>query len=134
VSHHSPLTQAARGLYCQKRGERVDTRGFEQKQIWPTDIFSPTKDIATSFSNPGACSRAVNQCNANQQACQLALDGLAGAGVTIVNPGTTIVANAGGMDYGPASATSICKQTPLLFPFFFVFFVFRKLIVGHPPI
>ncbi|GAB1311204.1 Gpi-anchored protein [Madurella fahalii] len=71
--------------------------------------------IATYFANPGHCSAAVSQCNANHAACTSQLGG-AGAGggyaVTIVVPGgggTTVTAGAS-LTFDAASATSICNS------------------------
>lgn len=71
--------------------------------------------IATSFSNAGACSRAVSQCTANYAACTADLEGAAGGAVTVVVPAgnggtTTIGANAGGNTLPTASATSVCQS------------------------
>lgn len=72
--------------------------------------------IATSFGNARACSQAIGQCSDSFQACTSQLGGQAGAGdyhVTVVVPGgggTTVTGN-GGINYGPASATSICEYS-----------------------
>lgn len=68
--------------------------------------------IATSFSNAGACSAGVSQCNANYQACTADLAGANnGFGVTIAVPG------GGGTTIAPtrapvalATATSVCQS------------------------
>ncbi|KAK0754077.1 hypothetical protein B0T18DRAFT_398445 [Schizothecium vesticola] len=71
--------------------------------------------IATSFGNARACSQAIGQCSDSFQACTSQLGGQAGVGnyhVTVVVPGgggTTVTGN-GGINYGPASATSICSS------------------------
>ncbi|KAK4224605.1 hypothetical protein QBC38DRAFT_14432 [Podospora fimiseda] len=73
--------------------------------------------IATYFANREDCSRAVNQCSANNAACTSHLQGLGGGvgggyAVTIAVPGgggTTVTA-AAGITYDPASATSICSS------------------------
>ncbi|KAL2137063.1 hypothetical protein VTI74DRAFT_9669 [Chaetomium olivicolor] len=69
--------------------------------------------IATYFANPGHCSAAISQCNANYAACTSQLGGQGGLGggyaVTIVVPGgggTTVAGR--GVTVGLASATSIC--------------------------
>ncbi|KAK3394527.1 hypothetical protein B0H63DRAFT_517649 [Podospora didyma] len=67
--------------------------------------------LATYFANAGDCSAAVTQCGSNYAACTAQLAGAGGYGVTIVVPGgagTTITG--GGVNYGPASATSICNS------------------------
>lgn len=68
--------------------------------------------VATSFSNSGACSAAVNQCNANYQACTADLAGVNnGYGVTIVVPGgggTTVAPTHPAV--GLATATSVCQS------------------------
>ena len=86
----------------------------------PTVDFVPNQFysypyIATSFPNAGACSQAISQCNDNFESCTSQLGGLAGLGnyqVTVIVPGgsgTTVTGN-GGINYGPASATSICSS------------------------
>ncbi|KAG8164831.1 hypothetical protein KVR01_005106 [Diaporthe batatas] len=71
--------------------------------------------IATSFSNAGACSRAVSQCSANYEACTADLEGGGGGGaVTIVVPagngGTTTIGANAGATLPTASATSVCSS------------------------
>lgn len=69
--------------------------------------------IVTSFDNPQACSQAVDQCSANNQACTAALNGPSGPGVTVIVPGgggTTIAGNGGAGNLGPTSASSICSS------------------------
>lgn len=71
--------------------------------------------IGTTFSNAGACSRAVSQCSANYAACTDDLGGAGGGGaVTVVVPAgngqtTTIGANAGAT-LPTASASSVCQS------------------------
>lgn len=80
----------------------------------PNNYFS-FPYIATSFSNEGACSRAVSQCSANYAACTQDLGGAGGGGaVTVVVPAgngqtTTIGANAGAT-LPTASASSVCQS------------------------
>ncbi|KAH8788444.1 hypothetical protein F5883DRAFT_5389 [Diaporthe sp. PMI_573] len=72
--------------------------------------------IATSFSNEGACSRAVSQCSANYEACTAGLEGGGGGGgaVTVVVPagngGTTTIGANAGATLPTASATSVCSS------------------------
>lgn len=70
--------------------------------------------IATSFSNAGACSRAVSQCSANYAACTADLAGGAGGAVTVVVPagngGTTTIGANAGTTLPTASATSVCQS------------------------
>ncbi len=74
---------------------------------------------ATYLANAGYCSAAISQCSANYAACTSQLEGQgggAGYAVTILVPGgggTTVAG--GGATYNAASATSICKKTPLLY-------------------
>ncbi|VBB72779.1 Putative protein of unknown function [Podospora comata] len=71
--------------------------------------------VATYFANREHCSAAARQCDANHEACQSQLQGLAGGAgyaVTIAVPGgggTTVTA-AAGVTYEPARATSICSS------------------------
>lgn len=78
--------------------------------------------IATYFANPGYCSAAISQCDANHAACTSQLGGAGGGGVggdyavTIVVPGgggTTVTAGAG-FTFDAATATSICKSRAIL--------------------
>ncbi|KAH7026348.1 uncharacterized protein B0I36DRAFT_249062 [Microdochium trichocladiopsis] len=76
------------------------------------NTYFPFPYVATSFSNSGACSAAVSQCNANYQACTADLAGANnGYGVTIVVPG------GGGTTVAPTrpavalpTATSVCQS------------------------
>ncbi|CAN8099059.1 unnamed protein product [Discula destructiva] len=68
--------------------------------------------IVTSFSNAGACSRAVSQCSVNYAACTAALEGVTGGGgVTVVVGGsTTIGGGAAAVTYPTSTATSVCSS------------------------
>lgn len=67
--------------------------------------------IVTSFSNAGACTRAVSQCSANYAACTADLEGSGGGnGVTVVVGGSTTVTNTGTSTYATAMATSVCSS------------------------
>ncbi|KAK0628142.1 hypothetical protein B0T17DRAFT_487771 [Bombardia bombarda] len=71
--------------------------------------------IATYFVDAGACSQAVSECSANYGACTSQLDGQLGSGpygVTIVVPGGggTTVTGGAQVNYGTASASSICSS------------------------
>lgn len=80
----------------------------------PNNYFS-FPYIATSFSNEGACSRAVSQCSANYAACTQDLGGAGGGGaVTVVVPagngGTTTIGANAGATLPTASASSVCQS------------------------
>lgn len=69
--------------------------------------------ISTAFANSAACTSAVSQCSRNYDMCTSGLQGQAGFGVTVVvggGSGGTTVANQGGVNLGPSSATSICAS------------------------
>lgn len=67
--------------------------------------------IATSFSNAGACSKAVSQCSVNYAACTAGLEGAGGSGgVTVVVGGSTTVGGSAAATYATSSATSICSS------------------------
>ena len=73
--------------------------------------------MATYFANPGWCSAAVSQCNANYAACTAQLGGSIGGGfaVTIVVPGgggITVAPVFPGVSVGIESAVSICRSAP----------------------
>lgn len=65
--------------------------------------------IVTSFSNTGACTRAVSQCSANYAACTADLEG-SGNAVTVIVGGSTTVTNSGTTTYATATATSVCSS------------------------
>lgn len=67
--------------------------------------------IVTSFSNAGACSRAVSQCSANYAACTADLEGAGGAGgVTVVVGGSTTISGSAATTFPASTATSVCSS------------------------
>jgi hypothetical protein len=80
------------------------------------NVFFSFPYIATYFANPGHCSAAISQCNANHAACTSQLAGQDGSGagyaVTVVVPGGggTTVAAGDGISVAAAAATSICNS------------------------